>query len=87
MSTLASSPPQLFREKRDNDSRVFQIEIDSTSEETKQESETFWENEIHRDYEHAEERHLTGLDDHLAPNYGSLNDESRVRRSVGQSIF
>ena len=47
-STLVSSSPQLFREKRDNADSEFEdsspIEIDSTSEETKQESETFWKN-------------------------------------------
>ena len=91
MSMLASSSPQLFREKKDNDDSEFEesseIETDSTSEETQQESETFWQNEIHREYEHAEERHLTGLVEHLAPNYVSLNDESRVRRSVRQSVL
>ena len=91
MSMLASSSPQLFREKKDNDDSEFEesseIETDSTSEETQQESETFWQNEIHREYEHAEERRHTELDDHLAPNYVSLNDESRVRRSVRQSVL
>ena len=63
-------------------------DTDSTSEETQQENETFWQNEIHRECEHADERQFAQIPDDLAlPSYVSLNGDLRVRCSVWQSFL
>lgn len=83
--TCASEPPQLIsgHDGIENNNSEFQegtsqIEINSTLDKDPREIETFWQNEIHREYEQAENRHFLPL---------VFDDEVRGRCSVRQSML